>query len=152
MTYHRCILNMASPSVALPTSRCQLLSSLSHSLESKCPTGMDGSGLCARIQYPNHFSIRTTEWVIRNGFRFAAHKCKAHFTAPRAKVQRPPNLRIGNTLLPVEEPTKFLGLWWDFHPSYKKCNTSEGIWAWTVYWNSKNYSCACQFGSVVHYL
>ena len=28
--------------------------------------------------------------------------------------------RIGNTLLPVEESTKFLGLWWDSHLSFKK--------------------------------
>ena len=32
------------------------------------------------------------------------------------------------------------------------CNTSEGICAWTVYWNSENYRSACQFGSVEHYL
>ena len=31
-----------------------------------------------------------------------------------------PILRIGNTLLPVEESTKFLGLWWDSHLSFKK--------------------------------
>ena len=30
-----------------------------------------------------------------------------------------PNLEI-NTLLPVEESTKFLGLWWDSHLSFKK--------------------------------
>ena len=28
--------------------------------------------------------------------------------------------RIGNTLLPVEVSTKFLGLWWDSHLSFKK--------------------------------
>ena len=61
------------------------------------------------------------EWATRNGFRFAAHKCKViHFTAPRSRVQRPPIVRIGNTLLPVEESTKFLGLWWDSHLSFKK--------------------------------
>ena len=61
------------------------------------------------------------EWATRNGFRFAAHKCKViHFTAPQSKVQRPPNMRIGNTPLPVEESTKFLGLWWDSHLSFKK--------------------------------
>ena len=32
----------------------------------------------------------------------------------------PPIVRIGNTLLPVEESTKFLGLWWDSHLSFKK--------------------------------
>ena len=54
------------------------------------------------------------EWATRNGFRFAAHKCKViHFTAPHSKVQR-------NTPLPVEESTKFLGLWWDSHLSFKK--------------------------------
>ena len=61
------------------------------------------------------------EWAARNGFRFAAHKCKViHFTAPRSRAQRPPIVRIGNTLLPVEESTKFLGLWWDSHLSFKK--------------------------------
>ena len=61
------------------------------------------------------------EWATRNGFRFAAHKCKViHFTAPRSRAQRPPIVRIGNTLLPVEESTKFLGLWWDSHLSFKK--------------------------------
>ena len=55
-----------------------------------------------------------------NDFRFAAHKCKVvHFTAPRARVQRPHTLRIGNTLLPVEESTEFLGLWWDSHLTFK---------------------------------
>ena len=61
------------------------------------------------------------EWATRNGFRFAAHKCKVmHFTAPRSRAQRPPIVRIGNTLLPVEESTKFLRLWWDSHLSFKK--------------------------------
>ena len=59
------------------------------------------------------------EWATRNGFRFAAHKCKViHFTAPRSRAQRLD--WIGNTLLPVEESTKFLGLWWDSHLSFKK--------------------------------
>ena len=32
------------------------------------------------------------EWATRNGFRFAAHKCKVvHFTAPRSRAQRPPH-------------------------------------------------------------
>ena len=61
------------------------------------------------------------EWATGNGFRFAAHKCKVvHFTAPHTRVQRPPNVRIGNTPLSVEESTKFLGLWWDSHLSFKK--------------------------------
>ena len=61
------------------------------------------------------------EWATRNGFRFAAHKCKVvHFTAPRSRAQRPPIVRIGNTFLPVEESTKFFGLWWDSHLSFKK--------------------------------
>ena len=38
------------------------------------------------------------EWATRNGFRFAAHKCKVvHFTAPRSRAQTPPIVRIGNT-------------------------------------------------------
>ena len=61
------------------------------------------------------------EWATRNGFGFAAHKCKVvHFTAPRSRAQKPPIVRIGNTLLPLEESTKFLGLWWDSHLSFKK--------------------------------
>ena len=63
----------------------------------------------------------TQEWATRNGFRFAAHKCKVvHFTAPLYKAQRPPTIRISDTLLPVEESTKFLGLWWDSHLSFKE--------------------------------
>ena len=32
------------------------------------------------------------EFATRNGFRFAAHKCKVvHFTAPRSRAQRPPH-------------------------------------------------------------
>ena len=61
------------------------------------------------------------EWATRNGFEFAAHKCKVvHFTALRSKVQRLPNMRVGNTPLPVEESTKFLRLWWDPRHSFKK--------------------------------
>ena len=61
------------------------------------------------------------EWATRNGFRFAAHKCKVvHFTAPWHKGTRPPTIMIGDTLLPVEESTKFLGLWWDSHLCFKK--------------------------------
>ena len=61
------------------------------------------------------------EWATRNGFRFAAHKCKViHFTAPRSKVPRLPAIRIGDTFLSVEDSTKFLGLWWDSHLSFKK--------------------------------
>ena len=61
------------------------------------------------------------EWATRNGFKFAAHKCKVvHFTAPRYKAQRPPTIRISDTLLPVEESTKFLGLWWDSHLSFEE--------------------------------
>ena len=42
------------------------------------------------------------EWATRNGFRFAAHKCKViHFTTPQYRAQRTPIVRIGNTLLPV---------------------------------------------------
>ena len=61
------------------------------------------------------------EWATRNGCRFAAHKCKVvHLTAPRCKAQRTPTIRISHTLLPVEESTKFLGLWWDSHLSFKE--------------------------------
>ena len=61
------------------------------------------------------------EWATRNGFKFAAQKCKViHFTAPRSRVHRPHAIRIGNTFLPVEDSTKFLGLWWDSRLSFKK--------------------------------
>ena len=50
------------------------------------------------------------EWATRNGFRFAAHKCKViHFTAPRSRAQRSSIVRIGNILLQVEESTNSLG-------------------------------------------
>ena len=83
------------------------------------------------------------EWATRNGFRFAAHKCKViHFTAPRSRAQRPPIVRIGNTLLPVEESTKFLGLrishlrstsvcW---RHSVRRLSTSS---EWSLTWNGE---------------
>ena len=47
--------------------------------------------------------------------------CKVvHSTAPSSRAQRPLTVRIGNMLLPVEESTKFLGLRWDSHLSFKK--------------------------------
>ena len=61
------------------------------------------------------------EWATRNGFRFAVHTCKVvHFTAPRYKAQRPPTIRISDTLLSVGESTKFPGRWWDSHLSFKE--------------------------------
>ena len=61
------------------------------------------------------------EWATRNGFKFTAQKCKViHFTASRSRVHRLPAIRIGNTFLPVEELTKFLGLWWDSRLSFRK--------------------------------
>ena len=39
---------------------------------------------------------------------------------PDLGVHRPPAIRIGYTFLPVEESTKFLGLWWDSRLSFKK--------------------------------
>ena len=61
------------------------------------------------------------EWATRNGFKFAAQKCKVmHFIASQSRVQRPRAIRIGNTFPPVEESTKFLGLWRDSHLSFKK--------------------------------
>ena len=43
-----------------------------------------------------------------------------HFTAPWSWAQRPPIVRIGNTILPVEESPKFLRLWRHSHLSFKK--------------------------------
>ena len=61
------------------------------------------------------------EWATRNGFKFAAHKCKViHFPAHQSKVQRPPVIRTVDTFLPVEESTKFLGLWLHSPLSFKK--------------------------------
>ena len=61
------------------------------------------------------------EWATRNYFRFAANKSIVmYFTAPRSRTQKPPTARVSNTLLPVEESTKFLGLWWDSHILFKK--------------------------------
>ena len=61
------------------------------------------------------------EWAAWNGLRFAVHKCKViHFYCTRSKVPRPPAIRIGDTFLPVEDSTKFLGLWLDSHFSFKK--------------------------------
>ena len=35
------------------------------------------------------------EWATRDGFRFAAHKCKVmHFTALRSRAERPPIVRM----------------------------------------------------------
>ena len=63
-----------------------------------------------------HRGMGDKEWL-----QVCSHKCKVIlFTAPRSWVRRPPIVRIGNTLLPVEESTKFLGLWWDSHLSFKK--------------------------------
>ena len=86
------------------------------------------------------------EWATRNGFRFAAHKCKViHFTAPRSRAQRPPIVRIGNTLLPVEVSTKFLGLWGTrashlrstsvcWRHSARRLSTSS---EWSLTWNGE---------------
>ena len=61
------------------------------------------------------------EWATRNGFMFAAHKCKViHFNASQSRVQRHPAIKIGNTFLLVEESIKFLRRWWDSRLSFKK--------------------------------
>ena len=86
------------------------------------------------------------EWATRNGFKFAAPKCKVmHFIAPRSRVQRPPAIRIGNTFLPVEESTKFLGLWWDSRLSFKKHisvlkHSAGRLWTlsdWSLTWSGE---------------
>ena len=61
------------------------------------------------------------ERATRSGFNSAAIKCKViHFTVHRSRSQIPPAIKIGSTLLLAEESTKFLGLWWDLHLSFKK--------------------------------
>ena len=63
------------------------------------------------------------EWATRNGFGFAAHKCKVmQFTAPRSRAERPSHCEDWRhtSASVVEESTKFLGLWWDSHLSFKK--------------------------------
>ena len=82
------------------------------------------------------------EWATRTGFRFAAYKCKViHFTAPRFRVQRSPTLRIENTPLPVEESTKFLGLWWDSHLSFSTHQCTKD----TVNGGSQPHPSGCSF-------
>ena len=79
-----------------------------------------GSSLDTIERHLQQVANATQEWATRNGFRFAAHKCKVvHFTAPRYKAQRPRTIRISDTLLPVEGSTKFLGMWLDSHLSFK---------------------------------
>ena len=80
-----------------------------------------GRSLDTIERHPQQAVNAIQEWATRNGFRFAAHKCKVvHFTAPRHKAQGRPMIKISDTLLPVEESTKFLGLWWDSHLSFKE--------------------------------
>ena len=89
---------------------------------------VDDRAICFRGRYLDtierhlqHAVNAIKVWATRNGFKFAAHKCKViHFTAPRSRDQRSPAVKIGNTLLPVEESMKFLALWWDSHLTFKK--------------------------------
>ena len=89
---------------------------------------VDGLAICFRGHSLDTIEIHLQqavnaiqEWATRNGFKFAAQKCKViHFTVTWSRVHRPPAMRIGNTFLPVEESTKFLGLWWDSSLSFKK--------------------------------
>ena len=53
----------------------------------------------------------------KNGFSPSMQSCMIHCTW--SNVQRPPTIRNGDTLLPVDESTKFLGQWWDSHVSFK---------------------------------
>ena len=89
---------------------------------------MDDLAICFRgrsldtiERHLQHAVNAIQEWATRKGFKFAAHKCKVtHFIAPQSRAQRPPAVTIGNSLLPVEKSTKFLGLWWDSHLTFKK--------------------------------
>ena len=50
-----------------------------------------------------------------------SHKCKVtHFTVLWSKVGRAPTIRIYDTLLPVDDSTKSLWVWWNSHISSKK--------------------------------
>ena len=68
-----------------------------------------------------------------------------YFTAPRSRAQRPPAVKIGNTLLPVQESVKFLGLWWDSHLSFKKhisvlktqCKEALNLVEWLLIWSGE---------------
>ena len=80
-----------------------------------------GSSLHAIERHLQHAVDAIQGWALQNGFKFAAHKCKIlHFTAPRRKPERQPNIMIGHVALPVEETTKFLGLWWDSKLNFGK--------------------------------
>ena len=45
---------------------------------------------------------------------------KSYISLHPSRDSETPTVRIGNTPQPVEESTKFLGLWWDSHLSFKK--------------------------------
>ena len=71
----------------------------------------------ASIRVLKHIIVWSSLYIIvSTSIKF--HCTPENFTAPRSRVQWP--ARIGNTPLPVEESTKFLGLWWDSHLSFKK--------------------------------
>ena len=71
----------------------------------------------ASIRVLKHIIVWSSLYIIvSTSIKF--HCTPENFTAPRSRIQWP--ARIGNTPLPVEESTKFLGLWWDSHLSFKK--------------------------------
>ena len=85
-----------------------------------------GSSLHAIERHLQHAVDAIQGWALQNGFKFAAHKCKIlHFTAPRRKPERQPNIMIRHVALPVEETTKFLGLWWDSKLNFGKHITEQ---------------------------
>ena len=43
-----------------------------------------------------------------------------HFIRPYSKAERQPKIKISSTALPVEEATKFLGLWWDSRLTFQR--------------------------------
>ena len=80
-----------------------------------------GSSLDAIERHLQHAVNAIQEWALQNGFKFAAHKSKIlHLAGLRRKPKRHPNIEISGTPLPVEESTKFLGLWWDSKLSFQK--------------------------------
>ena len=85
-----------------------------------------GSSLYAIERHLQHTVDAIQGWALQNGFKFAGHKCKIlHFTAPRHKPERHPNIMISHVALPVEETTKFLGLCWDLKLNFGKHITAK---------------------------
>ena len=88
---------------------------------------VDDLAICFRGRSLDITDIYSRQWMLyRNGRQgmvpgLQPTSAKLYISLhPGLGLKRPPIVRIGNTLQPVEESTKFLGLWWDSHLSFKK--------------------------------